>query len=219
MKKTIRLLSSCILCVLSSSAFADMDIRGERTSFYERNKPTPIGFNYTYFDIPLTYSIVENGTTTDDTAFTAGVKISFQTTPKTSASLKGTGGFYTFNNTIVETTELHIGVNYHHPFTKTMDGYTELNFISIDFNDPNNTTTSISESGTALTFGIRQRINPDSEIGFDLSSIKIGDDTNAKVHFSYSYGSDRDTQYTVGLESTNSDNKQTSLVVGIRLNY
>ncbi len=219
MNKTNLLISSCFLSVLSNSAFAAMDIRGERTSFYERNKPKPIGFNYTYVETAYINTIVNNSNANDDSAQGIGAKISFQATQNISASLKFTGNGYTFGNQFVESTEVHIGVNYHHNLNKVIDIYGEFNVISIDFEDPNNANTSTSASGGSLNFGLRQRINSDMEWGVSVGALNIEDETNTMVRLKYAYGADDETQYFGGLEAIDTDNQTITVFLGMRFNY
>lgn len=216
MNKSKLLISSCILCAFSNSALAAMDIRDEKTSFYERNKPQPIGLNYTYAEINYIHTRVDEENLADDSVQGIGAEISFQTSPNTSASLKLVGIGYNFDDELVGASELIIGVNYHYPLSRDSDVYTEFNIISIVAEDSNN---SNSASGNALFLGIRQRINANMEWGIGVAAVKIGDEIDTKTRLSYAYGGDNETQYISRIESMNTDNKTTTLFLGIRLNY
>lgn len=220
MKKTTLLLSSCILCALSNSALAAMDIRGERTSFYERNKPTPIGFNYTFIEGYFLHTSIDNdNSSSDDVIQSVGAKMSIKVHPNFSVNVKVAGSGYSFNNEIVKSLEAQAGVNYHHPLTKETDGYIEVNFLNIDVEDPDDSDNSSSASGNSITFGIRQRINRKMEWGINASSLKIEDEKNTRIHLDYSYGADNETQYVIGYESTDTDSKTAAFLFGVRFNY
>lgn len=218
MKKTPLLLSSCLILIASNSALA-MDIRGERTSFYERNKPKPIGFNYTFIELSYLHSTIENGTAADVIVQSIDTKVSFAMTPNISASLALNGaGYTTANNTIVSATEILVGATYHYPITKTTDIYSSLNQISISFDEPNSSQSS-SSSGLSISFGLRQRIDSDMEWGFSATSIKVEDESYIQGRLNFSYGSDQETQYIAGYENTNTDNKRSTFTIGVRFNY
>lgn len=217
MKKTSLLLTSCLVLIASNSALA-MDIRGERTSFYERNKPKPLGFNYTFLELSYLNSTIESNSGSDNQVQSIATKVSFTITPNISASLELNGGGYTTaNNSFVTSTELLAGATYHHPISDSADIYSSIKQISINFDDPNNA--SPSASGQSISFGLRQRIDSDMEWGISASSIKIEDESYTQGRLNFSYGSDQETQYIAGYESTNTVNKKSSFTLGVRFNF
>lgn len=218
MQKKILLLSGLSL-LLANSAFADMDIRGERTSFYERNKPEPLGFNYTFLEASYLYTQIDNTNSANDSVQSIGTKISFQATQHYSISFAALGSAVSQSNNFIEATELHLGVNYHLDLTKDTDGYIEFNGIGINFDDPNNNNDSVTLSGSSLTFGIRQRIDDTMEWGVSAAGVNIDGNSNVKTRLNFSYGADDETQYIVAYESINTDNTTTALFLGIRFNY
>lgn len=218
MNKSKLLISSCILCALSNSALADMDIRGERTSFYERNKPKPLGFNYTYLEANYINSTVDSSSGSDNKSQSLGGKISFAINQHVAGSLEVTGSAYTLGTNFVESLETYAGGLYFMPVSKTMDVYAGGNIISIEFTDPDTDVTA-DASGFSLVGGMRQRINSNSEWGAKVSYFDIDDDSFTRVKVAYKYGADDKTQYILGYETTNTDDKQTAINLGIRFNF
>jgi len=218
MKKTPLLLSSCLILIASNSALA-MDIRGERTSFYERNKPKPIGFNYTFLELSYLNSSIQNNAGSDKQVQSLATKVSFSMTPNISASLAFNGAGYTIaNNTTVTSTEIIAGATYHYPISKSTDLYSSLKQISINYDLPNSST-SASSSGQSISFGLRQLIDSGMEWGFSASNIKIEDVSYTQGRLHFSYGSDKETQYIAGYEATNANNKKSTFTIGVRFNY
>lgn len=211
------LLTTCVLLsIFSNIALSAMDIRGERTSFYERNKPQPIGLNYTYIDLNYAFSIIENDSSNDDEEFQTGaIEVSFSVTPQISASLQYSGNADIVNNNLIESSELLVGATYHYPVSNQSDIYASLKTINVEFEDTNIS----SASGYTVDIGYRQRINDNMEWGASALNRKIEDVSSTTARLSFSYGSDSETQYIAGIETTNTDNKKTALTFSIRLNY
>jgi len=217
MKKTSLLLSSCLVLIVSNSALA-MDIRGERTSFYERNKPKPLGFNYSYIEAAYLNSTIESTVSADNKVQGIDSELSFAIMPHVAISATFNGAGYTYNTDFVKSIEIHSGATYHQPLSKTTDVYSSLKIVNISFEDPNSSD-SISTTGQSLAFGLRQRISPKMEWGFKLTLFKIDGGSYSQSHLSISYGSDDELQYIAGYKNTNSDNKQKTFTLGIRYNY
>ncbi len=217
MKKITVLFSSCLISAFANSALAAMDIRVERTSFYERNKPQPVGFNYTYIDLSYRNSTVKTNTT-ENTVQSISTKFSFNITPKTSVSLEVAGGSYTFNNAFEETININTGVTYHHPISSNTDIYGSYKIISIEFNDTNTGDTN-SASGNAFKIGLRQRIKQNMEWGASATFFNIEDEKHTTTALSFTYGSDDEMQYTARYESADSDDEQTTFAFNVRFNF
>jgi len=217
MKKTSLLLSSCLVLIISNSALA-MDIRGERTSFYERNKPKPLGFNYSYIEAGYLNSTIESTVSADNKVQGIDSELSFAITPHVSVSATFNGAGYTYNTDFVKSIEIHSGATYHQPISKSTDFYSSLKIVNISFEDPNSSE-SISTTGQSLAFGLRQRISPKMEWGFKLTLFKIEGESYSQNHLSISYGSDDELQYIAGYKNTNTTNKQNTFTLGIRYNY
>lgn len=217
MKKTSVLLSSFLIAAFSNSAIAAMDIRGERTSFYERNKPKPLGFNYTYFGIGYRNSTFETDTM-KNTVQSLNIEIAFNITRNLSLSLDLTGGAYAFNNVFSETTDINTGLTYHQPISATTDIYGAFNIVNIQYSGSNPNITD-SVSGNAFQLGLRQRISPTMEWGANTTFFNIDDVKHRNMALSLTYGADDKTQYSAKYESANTDNKQNSISFNVRFNY
>ncbi len=204
--------------VTSTTAVADMDIRGERTSFYDRNKPKPLGFNYTYIEADYSHSTAE-GANNDITVSSIGLGLSFDVMQKYAISFKVTGGTYNFDNSApVEIIETQIGFFRHQPLSKSTDVFVGLKSISMDtINQTNNLSAHVR--GYAIVMGARQRINSDSEWGASGTYVDIEGEKNSIFGVSYSFGSDTDTQYIIGYESASSTESSQTLIGSIRFNF
>jgi len=205
------------MSISSSIVMADMDIRGERTSFFERNKPKPLGFNYSFLEPTYFITTVESANY-DLSVSVLGVDLTFDLTLHYAVSLKATGGTYNFDNTAAdETIETHFGFFRHQPFSKSTDSYVGLTSVNIALADQS--TSTVSASGFSLFAGIRQRINPEMEWGVSVATNHIEDITFTAVKIEYAYGSDNETQYIIGYESSDKDESTSSFSASIRLNF
>ncbi len=218
MKKKALLLSSCILLSFGNTAFA-MDIRGDKASFYERNKPEKIGLNYTYLDVGYLNTSIENDGASDDKVQSLNIGVSFDITQRISGLLKISGGAYKLNNRFSSTTELYVGALYHHPVSKSADLIAGYQLISIGLTDTQNTATSEEVSGHALSLALRHKASETIEWGASANFYDVENETGTQIQLSIAYGSDKGMQYIAAYQTTDTENKQTAFSLGLRFNY
>jgi len=196
-----------------------MDIRGDRASFYERNKPKQVRLNYTFLDFAYLSTTIENNISNDKTtAQSVDATVSFDIFNQIAGSLSINGGALTVNNTVFSTTELQAGFLYHYPLDKKADIYAGVQLISISIDNPNSTT-ALDASGRSVNLGLRHGFTDTMEWGIGATYFDIDDVQHTQIHLSLTYGSDKEIQYTLRYESDDATNKSTSVKAGIRFNF